>query len=121
MREHPLSLEEMLEQQKRNEEIRKQNMMENEKNSMKDPLAMTAEEYLEDMKEDMEEDEKLTEEELNRKIQNMVTKLGVAPELIGNVGAFLSKVTGLHDNFNITRSDVSEYLGDDEDVISPFR
>lgn len=67
MQEHPLSLEEMLEQKKRNEEIRKQNMMENEKSSMKDPLAMTAEEYLEDMKEDMEEDEKLTEEELNRK------------------------------------------------------
>jgi hypothetical protein len=42
-------------------------MMENEKSSMKDPLTMTAEEYLEDMKEDMEEDEKLTEEELNRK------------------------------------------------------
>lgn len=67
MQEHPSTWEEMLEQKKMNEEIRKQNMMENEKNSLKDPLTMTAEEYLEDMKEEMKEDEKLTEEELNRK------------------------------------------------------
>ena len=60
-------------------------------------------------------------EDIEQEIQNLVTKLRAVPELVGNVGAFLSKVTGLHDNFNITRSDVSEYQGDDEDVISPFR